>query len=129
TWTVTATETATRAAGTWGMYAQADTGNTNTKNFDVLFEDVQVNTAFGTPTANGHATNWHTGPWRSGQLRMATGLQKTWTHDGQFILQDFSGVSYLKWSGSIWLDGIGSHRNGMHNGRAYIQIPSEGPFF
>lgn len=129
TWALTATETATRAAGTWGMYAQADTSNTNTKNFDVTFEDAQVNTAFGVPEENGHGTDWHTGPWRSGNLRMAQNIQRAWTHDGQFKLQDFSGVSYLRWDGNIWFDGIGSHRNGLHNGRAYLQIPSEGGFF
>lgn len=129
TWAVLPVETATRNSNSWGVYAQADTGNTNTKNFDVTFEDIQVNSAFGIPQQNGHATNWHTGPWRHGLLRMGQDLQRTWTHTAQFKLQDFSGVSYLRWDGQIWLDGIGSHRNGMHNGRAFIEIPSEGGFF
>jgi hypothetical protein len=127
-WTLTWTQTESRAAGTWGVYAQADTGNTNTKNFDVTFEDIQVNTNFGTQPLNGHGTDWHTGPWRSGILRMANDLQKSWVLDGDFQVQDF-GFIYVRWTGKIWLDGIGSHRNALHNGRAYLEIPSESGAF
>jgi hypothetical protein len=125
TWAVTATETATRAANTWGVYAQADTSNTNTKPLSVYFEDLRANTAYGTVTSNGQGITWHTGPWRSGILRMANDLQKTWTYDGYIEWHEVSSTQYIRWTGNIHLDGIGSHRNGMQNGRAFIRLPTE----
>ncbi len=105
-----------------GMFAHAVTGNTNTKPYGVHFREYKLTGDHFTPEDSGGFSNvsfpWHTGPWRSGALRTAEALQKTWTYDGRF---DWDGT-YLKIVGKVHFDGIGMNRNGLKSGYAYLEM-------
>lgn len=65
---------------------------------------------------------WNTGPWRSAQLRIANTLQRTWTCDGSFIWDG----NNIRWAGTIWMEGVGRHRNGLRYGRTGLRFPATG---
>jgi hypothetical protein len=65
---------------------------------------------------------WDNGPWRSSVIRTASDLQKTWQADGNISWDG----SNLKWTGNIYLGGLGKHRDALSAGRATITCPTSG---
>lgn len=126
TWLKTDVDTDT-TSGNYGLYALAATGNTNTKPVSAYFYNYNVmaspKSGYGEPPVN--FEQWHTGPWRSGPIRLASDLQKTWTHDGVFTWDG----TYLRWTGTIYLTGVGRNRYGLKYGKAYIPYPTWGPIW
>lgn len=94
--------------------------NSNTKPFKVYFDNIRAS-VYGKGQDNSGA-QWHTGPWRSGLLRVATSLQKTWISKG--VLK-WTGT-HVSWGQSIFLGGIGQHRLGLAAGSAMLQSPPAG---
>lgn len=116
-WHITATDSNITTGGAVTLFSQPGGANTNTKPYLTLF--LWMYTQVQAESVRNDTIQWHTGPYRSGLLRQANDVQKTWTHDGTF---EWDG-SHIKWSGTIYLAGIGRHRNGIQNGRMDIAYP------
>lgn len=106
------------AANVAGFFVQPGGSNTNTKPFNVWFDNVRA--TYYPKGQDNSGKQWHTGPWRTGLLRMAENLQKTWIQQGQFYWDRTNG---LKWTGRILLGGVGQHRMGLGAGTAMLQMP------
>lgn len=117
-WTKDITDaTVTISSGTWAWFVLAETGNTNTKPYVVKFDKLDgVRGRYSTSTD--HPETWHNGPWRSAPLRIAQDLQKTWTCDGVITWDGTN--SKLKWTGNIYLSGVGRNIDGLRYGKAWI---------
>lgn len=106
--------------GIQNLYAIADTGNTNAKPYLVKFDKFNsINGRYSGSTIP--PETWHNGPWRSGILRAANDIQKTWTCDGQFT---WTGTN-LKWTGNIYLSGIGRNVDILKYGKATVAFISQ----
>lgn len=99
------------------LFAQPGGANTNTKPYDFYYYSFNGRVQ-GQNTFNPNS-EWHSGPYRSGLLRLANDLQKTWTHDGTFTWDG----NNIKWTGNIFLHGVGKNRNGLKTGRINIRYP------
>lgn len=105
------------AAHTAGFFALPGAANSNTKPIRVYFDNVKASLYAKGQDNTGR--QWHTGPWRSGLLRVADNLQKTWMITGRF----FWGNDRLGWNGRIYFGGIGQHRMGLAAGSSIMQPP------
>lgn len=65
---------------------------------------------------------WSNGSWRSGPLRAANDLARTWHATGQWTW--YSADSSLFWEGNIVFSGIGPNYNALHNGNLSVPMPS-----
>lgn len=104
------------AIGYNGFYFVADAGNTNTKPVRMKVSELEGVAFF--ETWAGHGEWWYTGPWRSGKLRTAQDLQKTWTYEGQFRWDG----TYLKLPTKIHFHGVGRNMDGLASGRAFCEM-------
>lgn len=102
---------------TIGLSFLAVTANTNTKPYRVHVDEWKSD--IQGPSTYNDANQWRPGPWRSGVLRLANDLQKTWVLDGVWT---WTGSS-LSWTGSIYFTGVGHHRNGLVNGKMKLTMP------
>lgn len=100
-----------------GFMVQPGGANTNTKPITVFFDNVKA--SLYTKGQDNNTTQWHTGPWRSGALRLAQNLQKTWMCTGRF----FWANDRLGWNDRIYFGGIGQHRMGLAAGSTMMQYP------
>jgi hypothetical protein len=118
-WKRTETDTSIAQAGgqALGLSFVAVTGNTNTKPYNVHVDEFRSVTQERSTYQD--ANQWRPGPWRSGVLRLANDLQKTWVLDGVW---NWTG-SHLSWTGSIYFSGVGHHHNGLLNGRMKLSMP------
>jgi hypothetical protein len=101
-----------------GLFFQPGGANTNTKPVRAYFDRVRL-TVYPKGQDNS-GKQWHTGPWRSGLLRLADNLQKTWLLQGNFTWDRTNG---LKWFGQIMFSGVGQHRMGLGAGISQMQYP------
>lgn len=116
TWNVLfGSDTAITASGTFEFSCIRVTGNTNT-NPVVKFYSYENNVDFQN---NSEDVKWHSGPWRSGHLRMADDLQRTMMIEGEFI---WDGTN-IRWTGDIFLGGIGRSNEIMRGARHNISMP------
>jgi len=103
-----------------GFIAFPGGANSNTKPFKVFVDKVRA--SLYDKGQDNSGAQWHTGPWRSGLLRIADSLQKTWISKGSMSWDG----SYLKWTQSLYFGGIGQHRLGLGAGSTMMQSPPSG---
>lgn len=119
TWLIDSTYSSYPAAAR-GFAFRADraAGNTNTNPY-VEFGALELYMEV-TPTISSRRI--HTGPWRSGELRMGELLQKTWSVDGRLVFDLSSGR--VRWYDEITFSGIGVSRLGLAGGFATLTCPA-----
>lgn len=102
-----------------GFMVQPGGANSNTKPITVGFDNVRA--ALYVKGQDNTGRQWHTGPWRSGVLRLADSLQKTWTIDGKFL---WDGTNF-GWGSNQYIrfGGVGQHRNGLAAASGILQLP------
>lgn len=103
-----------------GFIAFPGGANTNTKPFRVYFD--RIRSSLYTKGQDNVGAQWHTGPWRSGLLRVAESLQKTFVCTGEFVWDN----GCLYWTKTLWFGGIGQHRLGLAAGSSMMQSPPSG---
>lgn len=99
-----------------GFMVQPGGANSNTKPITVTIDKVRGNLYVKGQDNTGR--QWHTGPWRSGLLRVADNLQKTMMLDGKWI---WDGTNF-GWTGQIRFGGIGQHRYGLAAASGLLQF-------
>lgn len=104
----------------YGFQLTPGGANTNSRPSNAHFSDVRL--FLKTPVLDNTGVQWHTGPYRSGILRLAESLQPAWTYSGNGILWTNGRV---KWE-TIFLGGAGPHRDGLIFGRANVPFPEPG---
>lgn len=116
TWNVLfGSDTAISSSGTFEFSCIRLTGNTNA-NALVKFYGYENNTDFQN---NSEDVKWHSGPWRSSYLRAAADLQRTMMVEGEFIWDG----SNIRWTGDIFLGGIGRSDEILRGARHNISMP------
>lgn len=115
---VSANDTAITAAGDFEFSSQRATGNTNVNPL-FRFYGYENNTDFQNESND---VKWHTGPFRSAYLRYAQDLQRTMMIEGEFIWDG----SNLRWTGDIFLGGIGRNSLILPGARHNISMPGSG---
>jgi hypothetical protein len=65
---------------------------------------------------------WSSGSWRSGAVRAAHDLARTWHTTGQWSWYD--DTKSLFWEGNIVFSGIGPNYNALHNGNISVGMPT-----
>jgi hypothetical protein len=65
---------------------------------------------------------WSNGSWRSGPLRAANDLARTWHVTSQWTW--YADVAALFWEGNIVFSGIGPNYNALHNGSLSVPMPT-----
>jgi hypothetical protein len=122
TWTKTGSIPNITGGTNYGYGFQNTTGgaNSNPRPSNIHFAEAKLYVA--NPTLDNGGAQWHTGPWRSGLLRVASDVQKAFT----------TSVAGWGWDGSrvkwyvIFLHGPGPHRNGLAVGRSNLEMPDVG---
>lgn len=108
------------SSGAFGFRTVTEASNTNTKPYLVHVDEVRAKLTPQVYDNNG--SQWHTGPWRSGSLRIAQDLQKTFQTDGRIV---WNGTHVL-WDGYLRFTGVGLHRYGLNTGRTSCLMPVSG---
>jgi hypothetical protein len=106
------------AAHQMGFMVQPGAANSNTKPISVYFDNIRASLYVKGQDNTGR--QWHTGPWRSGLLRVADSVQKTMIWDQS---PTWDGTKLL-WSNYLRFGGIGQHRYGLAAADAQLQLPS-----
>jgi hypothetical protein len=122
-WTETTTDSSlplTSGNSGCGVGFGTVTGNTNTKPYIMHVDEYRAD--MQGPNLYLDAVQWRPGPWRSALLRLAHDIQRTWTLDGTWT---WTG-SNLSWTGTIFLNGVGHHRNGLAQGYYTLTMPQTG---
>lgn len=104
----------------YGFQVLIGGANTNPRPSNIHFSDVKV--FYKTPVSDNTGVQWHTGPWRTGLLRLANDVQKSWTYSVGGIGWNNDRITW----GTIFLHGPGPHRNGLVAGRANLTMPFSG---
>lgn len=108
------------SSGAFGFRTVTESSNTNTKPYLVHVDEVRAKLSPQVYDNNG--SQWHTGPWRSGGLRLAQDLQKTYLPDNRVV---WNGTHVL-WDGYLRFTGVGLHRYGLNTGRSSCLMPVSG---
>lgn len=101
-----------------GFMVQPGGANSNTKPITVTIDKIRA--LLYVKGQDNNSKQWHTGPWRSGLLRIADSLQKTMMLDGKWL---WDGTNF-GWTGQILFGGIGQHRYGLAAAYGLLQIPT-----
>lgn len=107
----------------YGYGFQCSTGgiNSNIRPSNIHISNIKM--FVNAPTYDNTGVQWHTGPWRNSNLRLANEVQKAWTSSPAGFQWLNNGC--LSWY-VLFLHGPGPHRNGLAVGRSNLNMPESG---